>query len=524
MRELKNRSIALAFSVAILVAESGAASPVPASKKSVRDYFRQIGLDIPKSFDRTPTEVVEGGFASVMESIFSEKKVELKGTGGNGDEKLKVGGVLLAQNSPTTTPKDSSKPTAASATTPSTSPWASTGASIENPPDWKSPNTQKTTGVGTSQAGKNGASDGGEEEYIKSLMADGVTVKDNRTRKTKNLEFVDNPLEGSLVGPSINSTNKNPNQGFQPGGSGTNNTNQIPVKIGNTKQRGINIKSEVPSVRHVTMSPASKRFGGDDVEVGISPIFDVMIQMPEQVEYFRSSNAALNVTTVASNANMVVLKLAPVDDVLPISLHLVDVQQNIYTFTIIGMPADLAFEYPKTIIVNRRQAVKTVLGAKNPRSIIDAMDVDDATQIVVGDVPKTSDYQVDLVSGKYQHYQGYVMYSFRVSKKDKGKIDTKKLNYTIWANDKRLDAGNAFSSSRNVEWSIDPILSKRETRRKGHDTLRVFVQIRASILDLEDWTNTFITINDKTGYTRFDFPPLIRSFRAPNHEEMEPLP
>lgn len=520
MRELKNISIALAFSVAVLAAENGAASPVPASKKSVREYFKKIGLDTPKSFDKTPTEMVEGGFSAVMEAVFGEKKIQLKGTSGKDDESLKVGGVLLAQNSAATASKDSVKTETSTMTTPSPTP--STGTSIENPPDWKSTNSQKKPSGGSGEAVKK-TDTGSDDDYIKSLMGDGVTVKDNRTRKTKNLEFVDNPLEGSLVGPSMNST-KNQGQGSPAGGGSSNNTNQIPVKIGPNKQRGINIKSEVPSVRHVTMSPASKRFGGDDVEIGISPIFDVMIQMPEQVEYFRSSNAALNATTVVSNANMVVLKLAPVDDVLPISLHLVDVQQNIYTFTIIGMPADLAFEYPKTIIVNRRQAVKTVLGAKNPRSIIDAMDVDDATQIVVGDVPKTSDYQVELVSGKYQHYQGYVMYSFRVSKKDKGKIDTKKLNYTIWANDKRLDAGNAFSSSRNVEWSIDPILSKRETRRKGHDTLRVFVQIRASILDLEDWTNTFITINDKTGYTRFDFPPLIRSFRAPNHEEMEQQP
>ena len=305
-----------------------------------------------------------------------------------------------------------------------------------------------------------------------------------------------------------------------PEGAGRGQTQgQIPIRVSSSGKRGININSEVPSVRHVTMSAASKRFGGDDVEIAISPLYDVLIQMPEAVEYFRSSNSLLQVTSIQSNPNLVTLKLSPTDTVVPISLHLVDVSENIYTFTVVGQPADLAWEYPKTIIVNKRIATKTILGSSNPKSVIDAMDVDDAIQLVVGDVPRTGEYEVEMVSGKYQHYEGYAQYAFRIFKKDKSDIDTEKLKFTIWANEKRLDGGSLYSSSRNVEWVVEPMLSARETRRRGQKVLRVFVQIRASILDLEEWESAFITVGDGLGYSRFDFQPIIRPFRAPNGRE-----
>lgn len=371
-----------------------------------------------------------------------------------------------------------------------------------------------------------------DEDYINSVL-DGDPVRDRlsenegpkvrgeaRLHSTKPPGGADRGLSKptGLIGSASSGIQENPPEA-RAGGQGP--AGQIPIKIGRNKQRGVNVNHEVPSVRHVTMSPASKRFGGDDVEIGISPIYDVLIQMPEQVEYYRSSSGVLSISAVASNPNMIALKLSPVDNVLPMSLHIVDVQQNIYTFTIIGMPADLAWEYPKTIIVNRRLATKTALGAKNPRSVIDAMDVDDAIQIVVGDVPKTSEYTVELVSGKYQHYEGYVQYAFRMFRTDKASINPEDLKFTIWANDKRLDAGNAYSSSRNVEWTIEPILSRRESRRTGYDVLRVFVQIRASILDLEEWTNAFVTVSDKVGYSRQDFTPIIRPFRAPRQKTEE---
>ena len=92
------------------------------------------------------------------------------------------------------------------------------------------------------------------------------------------------------------------------------------------------------------------------------------------------------------------------------------------------------------------------------------------------------------------------------------------LFFTIWANNKRLNAGNKYSSSKEIEWTIEPLLSKRDSRKNGTDTIRVFVQIKASILDLEDWMSAFITVSDIASYTRYDFKPMIRSRRAPiNH-------
>jgi len=285
------------------------------------------------------------------------------------------------------------------------------------------------------------------------------------------------------------------------------------------KKSGLNIGVEMPSVRHITMSPGSKKFGGDDVEIAISPLFDVIIQMPDQIEYFRSSNNILSVQTIPGNLNMVALKLNPVKNLAPMSLHLIDVNQNIYTFTVIGLPADLSYEYPKTILVNKRSAKKTTIGSQNPDSIFDAMDIDDAIQVTVGDIPKTQEYEAELVSFKYQHYEGYAQYGFRIYRKDQSNVNLSDVTFTVWADDKRLDGGPSYRTSREVEWTIQPILTNRETKRRGYTVLRVFLQITASILDVEEWKNTFITIADKDGYTRFDFKPISRPIRPPKDYE-----
>lgn len=293
---------------------------------------------------------------------------------------------------------------------------------------------------------------------------------------------------------------------------------RILIRNSHVPKRGIRVNPEVPSVRHVTMAPASKKFGGDDVEIVISPIYDVLIQMPDAIEYFKSSSSSLIVSPVATNPQMIALKLVVVQQTVPVSLHLVDVNQQIYTFTVIGAPADLAWEYPKTVIVNKKSIEKVQLGSKNPGSILNGMDLDDAVQMVVGDVPNTDEYLVEMVSGKFMHHEGYAQYGFKISRKDKKEISkaddgSPQVKFTIWANNKRLDSGSKYSLSRDVEWTLEPLLSGKDTRRSGIDTLRVFVQIRASILDLEEWPNAFITVSDGFGYTRFDFEPIRRSFR-----------
>ena len=299
---------------------------------------------------------------------------------------------------------------------------------------------------------------------------------------------------------------------------------QATISKSNNPARGINVQKEVPSVRHVTMSPASRKLGGDDVEIIISPIFEVLMKMPNDIEFFKTSSSLLTINEVQSNPNLITLKLSDkTGNTIPISLHLVDTEQQIYTFTIIGEPADLDREYPKTIIVNKRRSKDIKIGLSNPTSILEAMDINDAVQLVVGDVPETSEYNVKLTSLNYMHHKGYAMYGFQVFRKDKQKIPRRKngspaLKFTIWANDKRLNAGNKYSSSKEIEWTIEPLLSKRDSRRNGTDTIRVFVQIKASILDLEDWTSAFITVSDSASYTRHDFKPMMRSRRAPMHK------
>ena len=294
-------------------------------------------------------------------------------------------------------------------------------------------------------------------------------------------------------------------------------TTDFPIKRSGRKKRGTKVNTEVPSVKHVSMSPASRSNGGDDIEIVISPIYDVIVQMPLDIEFFRVSSATLlTANTVNTNPNMLALKISgAITNPTPISLHVVDVNQHIYTFTIIGMPTDLSFEYPKTIVVSKRRNHKTKLGTENPRSVLDAMDVDDAIQIVVGDFPRTNEYEFEFVSAKYMHHKGYLMYGFRVFRKNRGDVKIPDLKFTIWANDQKLDKGENYSTSRDVEWVIEPTLSSRETRRRGYQVARVFVQVRASILTLEEWRTAFITASDNKGYTRFNFPPFIRPFRAP---------
>ena len=295
---------------------------------------------------------------------------------------------------------------------------------------------------------------------------------------------------------------------------------QLHISNSHNPKRGISVQQQVPAVRHVTMSPASKKFGGDEVELVISPIYNVMLQMPDAVELVDISSSLLTGSVVQTNANLVILKLANLDKPVPISLHIVDVNQNIYTFSVIGQPVDLAWEYAKTIVVNRRTTNKTKIGPQNPQSVIAAMDVDDAIQMVVGDVPNTSEYDVQFLYANFVHYDDFVLYAFRIFRKDHKSIPRDKsgqpdLNFNIWANDKRLDGGSQYAASREIEWSIGDLLSKRDSRRSGYEVLRVFVQIRADILDLEDWTRSFITVANQAGYSRSDFTPLMRPSRAP---------
>jgi hypothetical protein len=288
---------------------------------------------------------------------------------------------------------------------------------------------------------------------------------------------------------------------------------QIPITFSDRPKRGMNVKPENPSVRFVAMSPASPFFGGDDVEVVVSPLYDVVIQMPKSIQHIRPSNALLSATPIKGLPNMVALKFAPIQDPMPVSLHLVDVDSEIYTFTILGTPVDLAWEYPKTIIIKKRRVKQTQLGASNPASFLDAMDIDDAVPLVVGSAPRTDEYQIEITTARYMHYEAYGFYGFRIFRKDHGNLDPNDLKFTMWANNRRIDGGENYSLSRQVEWAVNPALSQRESRRHGYTVLRVFVQIRGSILDFEEWNSAFITVADPKSYTRFDFKPIIREFR-----------
>jgi hypothetical protein len=311
------------------------------------------------------------------------------------------------------------------------------------------------------------------------------------------------------------------------------------IVITDTKKpsRGINVRHEMPSVRHITMSPGNKWFGGDDVEIAISPIFDIVMQMPDAVDWFNPSSDSLVVEKVPKTPNLLKLKLKPIDNPVPMSLQVVDVYQKIWTFTVVGVKADLAMEYPKTIMINKKIITKTIIGAKNPNSIINALPIDYAVQVAVGDAPNTSEFKIEPRGATYMHHEGYATYLFAVSRKDGSAVektggDVPNLKFTMWANNHRIDGGSLASGgsagtgaqndpasaglTRDVEWTVDTNhLSKSETRRNGRETYIVICQVRASILDLEDWGSAFITVSDSTGYTRLDFLPYSRDFRAP---------
>jgi hypothetical protein len=314
-------------------------------------------------------------------------------------------------------------------------------------------------------------------------------------------------------------------------GSRDSKNNEIVITDSKNPTRGINVRREMPSVRHITMSPGNKWYGGDDAEIVISPIFDIVVQMPESIDWFNPSSDMLTVQKVPNNPNMIKLKLKPIENPVPMSLQIVDNTQKIWTFTVIGVRADLAMEYPKTIIVNKKVVKKTVLGATNPGSIVSALPLDYAVQMVVGDAPNTSEFKVELMGSTYKHYEGYATYIFNVSRRDGStfeKLTTShipNLKFTLWANQQRVDGGGLklqkddegpAGMSRDVEWTVDTMyLSKSATRKNGRETYVVICQVRASVLDLEDWESAFITVADSSGYTRFDFEPYKRDFRAP---------
>ena len=315
--------------------------------------------------------------------------------------------------------------------------------------------------------------------------------------------------------------------------------NEIEITNSNRPTRGINVRTEMPSVRHITMSPGNKWFGGDDVEIAISPIFDIVMQMPDSVEWFNPSSDSLIVEKVPKQPTMLKLKLKPIQSPVPMSLQIVDVYQKIWTFTVIGVKADIATEYPKTILVNKKVVRKTVIGSRNPSSILNALPIEYAVQVVVGDLPNTSEFKPALVGSTYMHHEGYATYLFSVSKKDGSAFEKvaqgqgPNLKFTMWANGHRIDGGGLTASgdagsptnsdkesttsglTRDVEWTIENAsLSKAATHKNGKETYIVICQVRASLLDLEDWVGSFVTISDSSGYTRFDFAPYRREFRA----------
>jgi hypothetical protein len=315
--------------------------------------------------------------------------------------------------------------------------------------------------------------------------------------------------------------------------------NEIVITDSKKPTRGVNIRHEMPSVRHITMSPGNKWFGGDDVEIAISPIFDIVMQMPDPIEWFNPSSDSLTVSKIPNHPTLLKLKLKPIENPVPMSLQIVDVNQKIWTFTVVGVKADLATEYPKTLIVNKKIVKKTIIGARNPQSIINALPLDYAVQMVVGDQPNTSEFQISLLGATYMHHEGYATYMFSVARKDGSSIEkntadqTPNLKFTLWSNNRRIDGGglkmqkeseeSVGGLSRDVEWTVDlENLSKSASKKNGRETLIVICQVRASILDLEDWRSAFITVSDSAGYTRFDFQPYSRDFRAPNsYQESE---
>lgn len=325
--------------------------------------------------------------------------------------------------------------------------------------------------------------------------------------------------------------------------SSKSNESEIEITDSHKPTRGVNVRHEMPSVRHITMSPGNKWFGGDDVEVAISPIFDVILQMPDSVEWFTASNEALTVEKVPKQPTMLKLKLKPINNPVPMSLQIVDVYQKIWTFTVIGVKADLATEYPKTLLVNKRVVRKTVIGSSNPNSILNALPLEYAIQAVVGDLPNTSEFKTELAGATYMHHEGYATYLFSVSKKDGSNFEkmaqskTPNLRFTLWANGHRIDGGGVTTQgskkpdptaddsapsvmTRDVEWTIETsTLSKSATRKSGKETYIVVCQIRTSLIDLEEWNDVFITISDAGSYSRFDFKPYRREFRAPSSSQ-----
>lgn len=291
----------------------------------------------------------------------------------------------------------------------------------------------------------------------------------------------------------------------------------VPIVKGASPLRGVNVFSEAPAVQNISVNPANSK-GGDETEIFISSPYDVIVKMPESIKSANSSNQVLKVDKLPGSPNLLRLKSAPVKERTPISLHVIDTMNNIYLFHAIAVPADLSIEYPKIITVNRKSSKSQSIGLSEDELFFKGLGVEDAIQYTVGDIPQSNEYLIEIVSTQYN--PGIVQYNFRIMWRNKHKmtpIDPSKLVYTFWANDLRLDGGPKYSFSRLVEWRQDEkgILSKIDSRRRNRPVIRVSAQIKASLLELETWRSAFVTIADDTGYSRQDFSPLIRPFRAP---------
>lgn len=286
--------------------------------------------------------------------------------------------------------------------------------------------------------------------------------------------------------------------------------------------RGIQTVTDHPSIQALQMTPAENGRGGTVTSFTLTPTMPVVIMMPAAIENIITGSSLITAEKDASSPNQVVIKTSGnPDKPVPIGLHLRDVQMRLYTFTVLIKPLDLSQENPQTIVVEYKPYSNVDLS--NNEELLDILkvtqSVDDVITMIVGDLPNTGDYKVELKNVQYQANLDVTVFPLAISASTRNKFDLRKLKITMFIDGKPVKA----TGSDNLEGAPQKMVihrllttSKKETIIAGYQIEHIAVVVKAPQLKAEEWESVFFVVADESGYTRtIDFGARMREFRAP---------
>jgi hypothetical protein len=294
----------------------------------------------------------------------------------------------------------------------------------------------------------------------------------------------------------------------------------LKIKKSGYPARGLRVNDEHPAIQTIEVAPANNQQSGDLAEFVLNPSTMVTIHMPTLVDTVSTSMNIIEAQKSESFPHIIFVKIANqqgLENITPVGMHIIDTQGDIYTFRVlVTAELDLDKEYPSTIIIKQKIVSEPTLVKSDYQTALENLIPADSIIMLTGGVPKTQDFHLSMRSSNFKNHMGYITIPFLLTHRANKKFNIADLTFTFWVNGEPIAEGLSHEgATKNVFWQRLPSLTDYYSRYNGYQTEFITVKVRASTLEIENWQNNFVTIHNKTGYSRFDFEPMRRSFRAP---------